>query len=138
MAQTQTPTKTRQSPLSYGFVLLAGIVTIVCVIPYFGVFAAAVSGSFDTLGHLAETVLGRYTATTVILVVLVMTGSALVGTGAAWLVTMTDFPGRRWLEIALAVPLAFPAYVMAYGYTHVLDHPGIVQTTLRDLTGGGP
>ena len=51
--------------------------------------------------------------------------------------TMTEFPGRRWLEIALALPLAFPAYVLAYGYTHVLDHPGIVQSTLRDLTGWG-
>jgi len=51
---------------------------------------------------------------------------------------MTDFPGRRVLEIALVLPLAFPAYVMAYAYTHVLDHPGIVQTALRDLMGWGP
>ena len=35
------------------------------------------------------------------------------------------------------IPLAFPAYVLAYAYTHVLDHPGIVQATLRDLTGWG-
>jgi iron(III) transport system permease protein len=51
---------------------------------------------------------------------------------------MTEFRGRRWIEIALALPLAFPAYVLAYGYTHILDHPGIVQATLRDLTGWGP
>ena len=51
---------------------------------------------------------------------------------------MTEFRGRRWLEIALAIPLAFPAYVLAYGYTHVLDHPGIVQSTLRDIMGWGP
>ena len=51
---------------------------------------------------------------------------------------MTEFPGRRLFEVALVVPLAFPAYVMAYAYTHLLDHPGIVQSTLRDVTGWGP
>ncbi len=121
-----------------GYAAIAVIVTLICVIPYVGVVIAAGSGSFDTLDMLAETVLGRYVATTLILVVLVMGGSAMIGTGAAWLVTMTDFPGRRWLEIALALPLAFPAYVLAYGYTQVLDHPGIVQSTLRDVTGWGP
>ncbi|MDP5361658.1 MAG: iron ABC transporter permease, partial [Paracoccaceae bacterium] len=131
-------TKPHRSVVTTGFAAVAVLVTIICVIPYIGVLAAAVSGSFDTLSHLAETVLGRYTVTTIVLVVLVMTGSAVIGAGAAWLVTMTEFPGRRWMEIALALPLAFPAYVLAYGYTHVLDHPGIVQSTLRDLTGWGP
>jgi iron(III) transport system permease protein len=51
---------------------------------------------------------------------------------------MAEFPGRRWLEIALVIPLAFPAYVLAYAYTHVLDHPGIVQSSLRALMGWGP
>ena len=129
--------KTR-SAVSASFKGVAVFVTLLCVIPYLGVVAAATSGSFDTLTHLAQTVLGRYTITTIVLVILVMTGSAIIGTGAAWLVTMTNFPGRRWMEIALALPLAFPAYVLAYGYTHVLDHPGIVQTLLRDLTGWGP
>lgn len=138
MAQAQMIRKPRRSFLGYGFAVIAGFVTLICVIPYLGVIAAALSGSLDTLSLLADTVLARYTITTVVLVILVMVGSAMVGTGAAWLVTMTDFPGRRWLEIALAVPLAFPAYVLAYGYTHVLDHPGIVQSTLRDLTGWGP
>jgi iron(III) transport system permease protein len=65
-------------------------------------------------------------------------GTAIIGTSTAWLVTATRFPGRRWLEVALALPLAFPAYVLAYAYTDFLDHPGIVQSTLRDLTGWGP
>ncbi|MEH6741133.1 MAG: iron ABC transporter permease, partial [Sulfitobacter sp.] len=60
------------------------------------------------------------------------------GVGAAWLVTMTRFPGVKIFEIALVLPLAFPAYVLAYAYTHVLDHPGIVQSTLREVTGWGP
>jgi hypothetical protein len=71
-------------------------------------------------------------------VLIVGFGTAIIGTSTAWLVTATRFPGHRILEVALALPLAFPAYVLAYAYTDFLDHPGIVQTTLRDLTGWGP
>ncbi|MCK0150513.1 iron ABC transporter permease [Marivita sp. S6314] len=117
---------------------LALCVVAICVLPILGVIFAAVFGSLDTLGQLAETVLWRYTWTTLVLVVLVATGSIVIGASTAWLVVACDFPGRRWLEVALVVPLAFPAYVLAYAYTDVLDHPGIVQSTLRDLMGWGP
>ena len=127
-----------QSWMTRAFTVVAAVVITICIIPYVGVLAAAASGSFDTLAHLADTVLGRYTVTTLLLVAIVMVGTAVIGAGSAWLVTMTEFPGRRWFEIALALPLAFPAYVLAYAYTHILDHPGIVQATLRDVTGWGP
>ena len=99
---------------------------------------AAFSGGTDTLLSLGNTVLPRYAGTTALLVVIVAVGTAVIGTSTAWLVTATRFPGRRILEIALALPLTYPAYVLAYAYTDLLDHPGIVQSTLRDLTGWGP
>ena len=117
---------------------IALLIALLCALPHLAVLLAAFSGGTETLKHLAGTVLGRYTTTTAVLVLLVASGAFAIGTGAAWLVTMTEFPGRKWLEIALVVPLAFPAYVLAYAYTHLLDHPGIVQTGLRDLTGWGP
>ncbi|MGF1445332.1 MAG: ABC transporter permease [Pikeienuella sp.] len=106
--------------------------------PAFSVVITALLGDLATWGQLAETVLPRYTVTTIWLVLIVGTGTALVGTGAAWLVTACRFPGRGFFEVALALPLAFPAYVLAYAYTDLLDHPGLVQSTLRDLTGWGP
>ncbi|MDU8944878.1 ABC transporter permease [Ovoidimarina sediminis] len=109
-----------------------------CLLPMVAVALAALLGGTDTLSHLIETVLGRYAMATGALVILVSAGTVLIGTGAAWLVTMTRFPGVRLFEIGLALPLAFPAYVLAYAYTDLLDHPGIVQTTFRDLTGWGP
>ena len=87
---------------------------------------------------LADTVLWEYTWTTLTLVVLVAIGTILVGVTTAWLVVTCDFTGRRLFEAALVVPLAFPAYVLAYAYTDVLDHPGIVQSTLRSVMGWGP
>lgn len=109
-----------------------------CLLPMVAVAIAATIGGTDTFRHLAETVLWRYSSATLSLVVIVATVTAAIGVGAAWLVTMTRFPGSKILEIALALPLAFPAYVMAYAYTEFLDHPGIVQALLRDLTGWGP
>lgn len=119
-------------------VAIAVVIAAFCALPHLGVLLAALSAQSDTLMHLATTVLGRYTGSTLILLTLVSLGTLLIGTGAAWLVVMTEFTGRRVLEVALVLPLAFPAYVIAYAYTHLLDHPGIVQATLRDLTGWGP
>lgn len=65
-------------------------------------------------------------------------GTALLGTGTAWLVTMCSFPGRRIFEWALVLPLAAPAYIIAYAYADFLQHAGPVQTMLRDFMGWGP
>ncbi|MEL7211426.1 MAG: iron ABC transporter permease [Pseudomonadota bacterium] len=134
-AEGRAPRKaSRFSALGVGAALLAAL----CLLPMLAVFYAAITTGTDTLTALSATVLPRYAGTTLLLVVLVACGTFAIGTGAAWLVTMTAFPGRRFFEIALVIPLAFPAYVMAYAYTHVLDHPGIVQSTLRDVMGWGP
>ncbi|MEM1077274.1 MAG: iron ABC transporter permease [Pseudomonadota bacterium] len=111
---------------------------ILCLLPMVAVLITSLSGGFETLSALWDTVLPRYTRTTIALVAIVALGTFLIGTSTAWLVSMTEFPGRRLLEVVLVLPLAFPAYVMAYAYTHVLDHPGIVQATLRDVMGWGP
>lgn len=118
--------------------VLAYAVAAACLLPMLAVGLAAVTGGTDTIAHLMSTVLPRYTLTTLALVVMVAAGTFAIGVGAAWLVTMTRFPGARLLEIALVLPLAFPAYVLAYAYTYLLDHPGVVQSTLRHVTGWGP
>ena len=118
--------------------VLATLIAAIAAMPHLGVIAAAITSDVETLSHLAETVLWRYTSTTIVLVLFVGLGTFVIGTTAAWLVTMTSFPGRRVFEVILVLPLAFPAYVLAYAYTHILDHPGIVQTLLRELTGWGP
>lgn len=116
---------------------LALLLGLLCLLPMVAVVLAALAGSLDTGLHLAATLLPRFAANTVLLVLLVAIGTAAIGTGAAWLVTMTRFPGVKVLEYLLPLPLAFPAYVLAYAYTTLLSHPGPVQRTLRDLTGWG-
>ncbi|MFN4090310.1 MAG: ABC transporter permease [Alphaproteobacteria bacterium] len=88
-----------------------------------------------TWAHLAETLLAEYIRNTAILAVATGIGVAVIGTATAWLVTMCRFPGRGLLEWALILPLAVPAYVLAYVYTDFLQAAGPVQSLIRDLTG---
>jgi iron(III) transport system permease protein len=132
------PLKKRARKAPLGLSGVAVLVAVICLLPMLAVLAAAFSGGTGTVSHLISTVLPRYAGNTALLVGLVSIGTFCLGVGAAWLVTMTRFPGVRVFEIALVLPLAFPAYVLAYAYTHILDHPGIVQTALRDVMGWGP
>jgi iron(III) transport system permease protein len=85
--------------------------------------------------HLAATVLPTYVLNTLLLLLGVAAGVLSIGIATAWLVTAHRFPGSRMLEWALLLPLAMPAYVMAYAYTDWLQVAGPVQSTLRELTG---
>ena len=138
MAVVEHRAPQRKSGGIWGLKWAAVTVALVCLMPMLAVVIAAATSSFDTVSHLSATVLGRYLGNTVALVVLVSIGAFCIGAGTAWLVTMTRFPGVRLFEVALVLPLAFPAYVLAYAYTQVLDHPGIVQSSLRALMGWGP
>ena len=92
-------------------------------------------GTPGTWPHLASTVLPGYIVTTIWLCLGVGSLAALIGVGAAWLVTHFEFPLRRSLEWALVLPLAMPAYVMAYAYTDALQFAGPVQGWLRATMG---
>ncbi|TAM47146.1 MAG: iron ABC transporter permease, partial [Gammaproteobacteria bacterium] len=57
----------------------------------------------------------------------------VLGTALAWLVATCEFPGRKFFDWALMLPLAIPAYVLAFVYVGLLDFSGPVQTWLRGL-----
>ena len=92
-------------------------------------------GTSETWGHLSSTVLPEYIANSLWLCLGVGLGVGVVGVMTAWLTAMHEFPGRRVFEWALVLPLAVPAYVMAYVYTDFLQFVGPVQTFLRDSFG---
>ena len=122
----------RMSPLVWFAVALA----LAIIAPLLALSGVALQPApLDSLLHLVSTVLPRYAVTSVVLVVLVGALVLLLGVGAGWLVAAFEFPGRRFLEVGLILPLAMPAFVMAYAYTDFLDTSGSLQTWLRAVMG---
>ncbi len=93
------------------------------------------STSANILAEIARTVLPDYMGTSVGVWLLVSLGVISIGTVSAAAVTLVDFPMRRTLEWALLLPLAMPAYVVAYAYTDYLQFSGPLQTSLRAALG---
>ncbi|ASM77510.1 iron ABC transporter permease [Vitreoscilla filiformis] len=119
---------------SVGLMALA----IVLALPVLGVLGAWLgldAQSWGTLAHQAQTVLPEYAGQSMLLLLAVGVGVVLVGGLCAAAVTLFEFPGRRSLEWALLLPLALPAYVMAYAYTDALQYSGPIQMALRELLG---
>ena len=110
-------------------------IALVIALPILFVFSSIFTNSGAVWQHLAATVLQDYILNSCWLMLLVGTGVCIIGVGTAWLVTMCRFWGSSWLEWALLLPLAAPAYLLAYAYTSMLDYFGPVQSTLRNLFG---
>ncbi|MFT5481597.1 MAG: iron(III) transport system permease protein [Halieaceae bacterium] len=85
--------------------------------------------------HLLDTQLGRLTFNTLVLIAGVGVGVLLLGVSLAWFTSVFEFPGRGWLDWALMLPLAVPAYVLAFVMLGIFDFGGPVQATLRDWIG---
>ncbi|MEM6266267.1 MAG: iron ABC transporter permease [Pseudomonadota bacterium] len=113
----------------------ATFVAALAAIPLFSIALAVPFGSTEALSHLAGSVLPLYVINTLALMTLTGAIAGVIGTGCAWLIVATEFPGRRVLAWALVLPLAVPAYLGAYLYSDLLEFSGPVQTGLRALTG---
>lgn len=114
---------------------VAFIVAGVILVPILSVLWNVFEPGQGNWPHLVETVLPGYIANSLILMVGVAAGVIVFGAGPAWLVVMCDFPGKRIFEWALILPLAVPAYVVAYAYTDFLQGSGPVQVMIRAITG---
>ena len=93
------------------------------------------SAAAEVLLHQWRTVLPDYVGQSLLLVLGVGIGTAMMGVGAAAAVTLFDFPGRRIFSWALLLPLAMPGYVLAYAYTDALQFSGPLQSGLREALG---
>ena len=105
------------------------------VLSVLGSWFSADAQAWATLSHQWQTVLPGYALESALLALCVALGVTLVGAGAAAFVTLFEFPLRRVFEWALLLPLAMPAYVLAYVYTDALQFSGPVQMQLRAWTG---
>ena len=118
--------------LTVGATVIAFMVTIPILNVVGSLFVSADEGIW---AHLIQTVLPRYVANSAALVIGVGSLACLLGVPAAWFTAVCEFRYRRLFVWMLPLPLAMPAYIVAYTYTGLLDYPGPVQSAIRNLTG---
>ncbi|MDZ4791743.1 MAG: iron ABC transporter permease [Hyphomicrobiales bacterium] len=110
-------------------------VAALALLPLAAVVTLALSASGGAWPHLLATVLPDATMQTLLLMAGVAALTLTTGAGAAWLVTMYRFPGRRAFDWLLVLPLAMPTYITAYCYGEFLDYTGPLQSGLRAVFG---
>ncbi|MDB4522111.1 iron ABC transporter permease [Gammaproteobacteria bacterium] len=111
------------------------MLAVTVVMPLLVVFSGWMQTENMVWEHLAQTVLSDLLKNTAWLLLGVGTGVTILGVGLAWLTAKCEFPGRRFFDWALMLPLAVPAYVMAFVALGLMDFTGPVQSTLRELLG---
>ncbi|HEY0681167.1 MAG TPA: iron ABC transporter permease [Steroidobacter sp.] len=121
-----------RDPLS---VVLAVVLCLPALVPLLVIAHATISPEADVWAHLARYVLPEVTANTIKLLVGVAVLSGIIGTLLAWLTSICEFPGRRFFDWALLLPLAIPTYVLAFVAVGFLDYSGPLQSWLRAWTG---
>ena len=110
-------------------------IALLAVLPVLAIAWLALFPTENIWPHLASTTLPHYLANTVILMLGVGISVFLTGVSSAYLVSTYSFPMQRQFEWLLLLPLAVPAYVIAYLYTDLLEFAGPVQRLLRELFG---
>jgi len=114
--------------------VIIGLMAVVISLPVVALMASWLEwnlGSAQVLLELFQTVLPNYISTSLWLCIGVAIGVSLVGTMTAAAVTLFKFPGQSFFEWALLLPMAIPAYVVAYAYTDFFQYSGPFQNFIR-------
>lgn len=110
-------------------VATAAVVALLAL-PFLALAAQLLTPEYEIWSHLADTVLKHYLIESLALCAGVTIGTFLLGVPTAWLCSVCEFPMRRFFELALILPLAYPAYIAAYVYTGIFDYGGAAHAWL--------
>lgn len=108
------------------------IILLLVLTPIFTILIKLFDTPGEHWGHIATTLLPAYFSNSLILLISVGFCTFIIGVGMAWLVSVHEFPGRKYFEWLLILPLAFPSYMMGYSYVGILEYTGPVQAFLRN------
>jgi len=106
-------------------------IAIVMALPILVVLGFVLQPFNENWQHLLDNLLPEYITNSLLLMLGVSVGVLSMGVICAWLTSSCEFPGRALLSWTLLLPLAIPAYIVAYTYTGLLDFSGPVQGQMR-------
>ena len=110
-----------------------GLISLFMLIPILIVLLSWTQPMADIWPHMGEYVLPQVLKNTAILLTMVTLIAGSIGTSLAWVTSMYRFPGQRFFSWVLMLPLAIPAYVLAFVTVGIVDFSGPLQTSLREL-----
>lgn len=108
------------------------IILLLVLTPIFTIIIKLFEKPGEHWGHIVSNLLPSYFSNSFILLVGVALFTFLIGVSMAWLVSIYEFPGRKYFEWLLILPLAFPSYMMGYSYVGILEYTGPIQAFLRN------
>ena len=109
------------------------ILIILLLTPIVMLILSSFQNNIDTWLHLFDTKLSIYFYNTLSLILGVGILSITIGVSCAWILAKYKFFLSNFVEWALLLPAAIPAYIVAYCYTDFLEYGGIIQTALREI-----
>ena len=118
-----------------GWNISAILISSVILVPVISILVYLFYPTSDIWSHLIETVLYDYVTNSLILVLFVALGTAIIGVSTAWIVTMFEFPLRSYFEWFLVLPLAIPSYALSYVYTELFGLGGIAYINFKLFLG---
>lgn len=124
--------KNRLTLFSKAWLLLSALLVVVPLLIIITAF-----GSFDAeiWAFLLDYQLPLLVKNTLFLALSTGLGVVLLGTSTAWLTTMYRFPMQRVFAWAMMLPLAVPAYVLAFVQVGAFEYSGAISTYLRESWG---
>jgi iron(III) transport system permease protein len=114
-----------------GWKIASALIATAVLIPLLVLFLSFFKPETDIWRHISEHLLGELLLNTAVLAAGVLSITAIMGVSLAWLTAVCEYPGRKLFSWALLLPMAVPAYVMAFVFLGVFDFSGPVQAALR-------
>ncbi len=108
------------------------LILLLVLTPLFTIMVKLFDKPGEHWEHIVSTLLPSYFYNSFVLLLGVGFFTFLIGVSMAWLISIYDFPGRKYFEWLLILPLAFPSYMMAYSYVGILEYTGPVQAFFRN------
>lgn len=111
--------------------ILSLIFVFLMVLPNFNIFINLFNSPNENWNHIKEYLLKDYIVNSATLISFTGFFTVLIGTSLAWIVSVYEFPFRKFFRWGLILPLAIPPYIAAYTYNGLLNYTGVIQTFLR-------
>ncbi len=125
----------RKTAVAPGWLSLSIALGVLLSVPLILVLIRVFLPGTPTWRHIVDNLLFQYTANSIILCLITGIIALVFGLSTAWLISRYDFPGKKWLEWALILPLALPSYIVAYSYAGILSYTGPIYSLIRDIGG---